>query len=111
MGFIKNRYISRTFIQPHQHDREDNVKIKLNPTQAVVQGKRVVLVEEIAQIIGADSLVYLSVDHARQIAATGQAEGFCTACFSGDYPADIPKHNKKSRFEQGISHMQKEDNP
>lgn len=66
---------------------------------------------EIAQIIGADSLGYLSVYHARQIAAAGQAEDFCTACFSGDYPAGIPKHNKKSRFEQGISHTQKEDNP
>lgn len=39
MGFIKSRYICRTFIQPHQHDREDKVKIKLNPIQAVVQGK------------------------------------------------------------------------
>lgn len=39
MGFIKSRYIGRTIIQPHQHDREDKVKIKLNPIQAVVQGK------------------------------------------------------------------------
>ncbi|MGN0970038.1 MAG: amidophosphoribosyltransferase, partial [Evtepia sp.] len=166
MGFIKNKYIARTFIQPDQSDRESKVKLKLNPIQAVVKDKRVVLVddsivrgttsgqivhllrlagakevhmmssapaflnpcyygvdvdskenliavkysvEEIARHIGADSLGYLSVEHACQIAASGHAQGFCTACFSGDYPAGVPKYDRKSRFEQKLSERQKEE--
>ena len=45
-GFIKNKYIGRTFIQPTQASREDQVRIKLNPVSAVVSGKRVVLVDD-----------------------------------------------------------------
>ena len=46
IGFIKNKYIGRTFIQPTQSDRENKVRIKLNPVSAVVSGKRVVLVDD-----------------------------------------------------------------
>ena len=46
LGFIKNKYIGRTFIQPTQADREDKVKIKLNPIPSVVNGKKIVLVDD-----------------------------------------------------------------
>ncbi len=46
IGFIKNKYIGRTFIQPMQSDRENKVRIKLNPVSATVKGKRVVLVDD-----------------------------------------------------------------
>jgi amidophosphoribosyltransferase len=46
IGFIKNRYIARTFIQPVQSQRADSVRIKLNPIPAVVKGKRVVMVDD-----------------------------------------------------------------
>ena len=46
IGFIKNRYIGRTFIQPGQSSREDHVRIKLNPIAATVRGKRVVLIDD-----------------------------------------------------------------
>ena len=46
IGFIKNRYIGRTFIQPGQMQRQDAVRIKLNAVEAVVKGKRVVLVDD-----------------------------------------------------------------
>ncbi len=46
IGFIKNKYIGRTFIQPTQSDRENKVRIKLNPVSSVVKGKRVVLVDD-----------------------------------------------------------------
>lgn len=57
-------------------------------------------VEEIAKIIGVDSLGYLSVEHLLQIA--DGCEGFCTACFGGDYPTAIPQNGNKDRFEQKI---------
>jgi amidophosphoribosyltransferase len=45
-GFVKNRYIGRSFIQPKQSDRRDAVRIKLNAVSAVVSGKRVVMVDD-----------------------------------------------------------------
>ena len=45
-GFIKNRYIGRTFIQPVQSSREEAVKIKLNPLRATVSGKRVIVIDD-----------------------------------------------------------------
>ncbi len=46
IGLMKNKYIGRTFISPGQDSRENKVKIKLNPVREVVEGKRVVLVDD-----------------------------------------------------------------
>ena len=46
MGFIKNKYIGRTFIAPGQKSREELVRIKLNPIRATIEGKRVVLIDD-----------------------------------------------------------------
>jgi amidophosphoribosyltransferase len=54
-------------------------------------------VEEIAKIIGVDSLGYLNLEHVSLL--TGADTGFCTACFSGAYPTRIPSNGAKNRFE------------
>ncbi len=46
MGIIKNRYIGRTFIQPSQELREQGVKLKLAPVRGMVEGKRVVMIDD-----------------------------------------------------------------
>ena len=46
IGFIKNKYIGRTFIYPEVKSRMDKVKIKLNPIANVVKGKRVILIDD-----------------------------------------------------------------
>ncbi len=46
IGFLKNKYIGRTFIAPSQSQRENDVRIKLNPIASTVNGKRVVLVDD-----------------------------------------------------------------
>ncbi|HET7579933.1 MAG TPA: amidophosphoribosyltransferase [Bacillales bacterium] len=46
LGLIKNRYVARTFIQPSQELREQGVKMKLSPVRGVVEGKRVVMVDD-----------------------------------------------------------------
>ena len=159
IGFIKNKYIGRTFIAPGQESREDRVRIKLNPISDVVRGKRVVMiddsivrgttsarivkllrdagakeihmrvsappfknpcyygtdidsrenliackysVEETAKKIGVDSLGYLSVESVKQIAKGVHGTGYCTACFDGNYPTEIPTEPKKNRFETKI---------
>ena len=157
IGLTKNKYVGRTFIAPTQSERETGVNLKLNPIRSVIEGKRVVLIDdsivrgttcrrtvellrragakevhmrisappfiapcfygtdidsadglianhhtvpEIADLIGADSLGYLSLEHARLL--TGEDSGFCMACFSGDYPTEIPAPGSKSRFERRI---------
>ena len=159
IGLIKNKYIGRTFISPTQELRENEVKIKLNAIRSVVEGKRVVLVDdsivrgttsrrtvmllrdagatevhmrisappfvnpcyygtdidsketliannhtipEIAEIIGADSLGYLSLENVTKL-AVGCKCGFCTACFGGGYPTREPSTAKKDRFAYKIS--------
>lgn len=154
-GFVKNRYIARTFIQPTQNERTNAVRMKLNVIRSVVKDKRIVMVDdsivrgttsarivallkeagarevhvrisappfispcyfgtdidscenliackmsipEIAKAIGADSLGYLSVEGVRSIAEESGCD-FCTGCFTGRYPADIPKVSDKSEFE------------
>ena len=45
-GLIKNRYIDRTFIMPDQGSRESNVREKVNPIKSVIDGSRVVIVDD-----------------------------------------------------------------
>ena len=149
LGLIKNRYVARTFIQPSQHLREQGVKMKLSAVRRVVEGKRVVMiddsivrgttsrrivrilkeagakevhvrissppvrhscfygidtsdrerliaakhtVEEIRQIIGADSLSFLSEEGLIRAVGRTPAQGNCShclACFNGKYPTAI----------------------
>jgi len=46
MGLIRNHYVGRTFIQPQQSIRHFSVKVKLNPVRSILDGKRVVLVDD-----------------------------------------------------------------
>ena len=46
MGLIRNHYVGRTFIQPQQSIRHFGVKVKLNPVRSILNGKRVILVDD-----------------------------------------------------------------
>jgi len=46
LGLIRNHYVGRTFIQPQQSDRDFGVRVKLNPVRPLIEGKRVVLVDD-----------------------------------------------------------------
>jgi amidophosphoribosyltransferase len=154
-GLIKNRYVGRTFIEPDQRLRAQGVQLKFNALREILEGKRVVVVDdsivrgtttppivqmirdagaaevhmritsppiqhpcfygvdmatrgeliaaqrsipEILEHIGADSLGYLSV--AGTIAATNiGADRHCTACFTGEYPGDVPLQFDKFALE------------
>lgn len=157
IGLIKNKYIGRTFISPGQNERMDQVRIKLSPVKNVIEGKRVVLIddsivrgttskrivkllreagakeihmrisappflhpcyygtdidseenliachhsmEEIAEIIGVDSLGYLPLEELNQLV---ESEDYCAACFNGVYPTTIPTDLRKDRFERKLS--------
>jgi amidophosphoribosyltransferase len=46
MGLIKSRYIHRTFIEPEQHIREQGVKLKLAPLKEIINGKRIIIIDD-----------------------------------------------------------------
>jgi amidophosphoribosyltransferase len=88
-GFIKNRYIGRTFITPKQLSREEAVKIKLNPLRATVSGKRVVMIDDsivrgttVTKIIG-----LLRDAGAKEVHVLSSAPKFISPCYFG---TDIP---------------------
>lgn len=46
MGFIRNHYVGRTFIEPDQNIRDFGVRLKLNPARSAIEGKRIVLIDD-----------------------------------------------------------------
>ncbi len=93
MGFIKNRYIGRTFIQDTQAQRVKSVQIKLNPLRSAVNGKRVVLVDDsivrgttIARIVG-----LLRKAGATQVHVRISSPPFLNPCYFG---TDIDSKDK-----------------
>ena len=156
-GFIKNRYVGRTFIEPTDSLRKRGVALKLNVINENILGKRVILIddsivrgnttgqivrllyeagaeevhvrvtcppiahpcfmgvdmgtydeliahqrsiEEIRQHIGAHSLYYLSLEGMRR--AIGYQDGYCEACFTGEYPLPVNWQMVKTGFEKVI---------
>ena len=59
-------------------------------------------VEEIAQIIGVDTLAYLKIEDLAKLTESYQA-GFCSACFSGQYPVDISEAGERIWVEQALT--------
>ena len=57
-------------------------------------------VEEIAKIIGVDTLGYLPLENLRDLCGS---DGYCSACFSGRYPTSIPEDTRKDQFEERLS--------
>ncbi|MDS0524355.1 amidophosphoribosyltransferase [Clostridium sp. SHJSY1] len=155
IGFVKNRYVGRTFISPSQEIREKAVAVKLNPLKVNVNGKRVILIDdsivrgttskhlveslrragakevhflvaspvvkypcyfgidtpyrselvganytvsEIGNMIGADSLGYLTMEGMYK--CFEGKEGFCVGCFSGKYPVATPIETSKDHLER-----------
>ncbi|HVZ83968.1 MAG TPA: amidophosphoribosyltransferase [Terracidiphilus sp.] len=143
LGLIRNHYVGRTFIEPEQRVRDFGVRLKLNPVRNLLEGKRVILIddsiirgttsrkivrmvrgagakevhlriscpptispcfygvdtpskrdliaanhsiEEIRRFIEADSLAYLTLDGLLQSVQSEEKTGYCTACYTGQYP-------------------------
>ena len=59
-------------------------------------------VDEIAKIIGVDSLAYLNLEDVTKLGASGNCTGYCTACFNGKYPTSTPIEIK-NKYENKIS--------
>ena len=89
IGFVKNKYIGRTFIQGNQKQRENSVRIKLNAVKATVQGKRVVLVDDsiVRGTTSARIIKLLRDAGAKEVHFRVSAPPFAYPCYFG---TDIP---------------------
>lgn len=155
IGIVKNRYVGRTFIQPSQELRELGVKMKLSPVRSMIEGKRVIMIDdsivrgttsirivkmlkdagakevhvriaspaiknpcyygidmsttkeliaanysenEICEIIGADSIAYLSEEGMEKAIVKDKTihQGICAACMTGKYP--VKEEEKEFSF-------------
>lgn len=92
-GFIKNKYIARTFIKPTQADREIAVKLKLNVLKSAVEGKRVIMVDDsIVRGTTSGRIVKLLRDAgAKEVHVRISAPPFTWPCFFG---TDIPDRDQ-----------------
>ena len=154
-GIVKNRYVGRTFIEPTQAMRQLGIRLKLNPLRSVIEGKRLVVIDdsivrgntskklvqmlrdagaaevhlrivspevlwpcfygidtdtrdqliaanmdlgEMNAWIGSDSLAFISLAGLRAAVPDARCQGFCDACFTGDYPVEIPSSVAKKSF-------------
>jgi amidophosphoribosyltransferase len=165
LGIIRNHYVGRTFIEPTDQIRHLGVKLKHSANRSILQGKRVVLVddsivrgttsrkivemvrgagaaevhmrisspptthscfygidtpergkllaakhdiEEMARIIGADSLAFISLDGLyRALGRQGRDAanpGYCDACFTGDYA--IPLTDQQDNADRPLTLLQ-----
>ena len=62
--------------------------------------------KKIADMIGADALRHLSVEHLMKI--TSEDRNMCTACFGGKYPTEIPVNGNKNRLERKLKFRMEE---
>ena len=85
VGFVKNKYIGRTFIQPEQKKRENAVSIKLSPIASTVKDKRVILVDDsIVRGTTIRAIVSLLRDAgAREVHVRLSAPPFLYPCYFG----------------------------
>ena len=93
MGFVKNRYVGRTFITPGQHSREQAVRIKLAALRGEVAGKRVVMVDD-SIVRGTTCRQIISLLReagAREVHMRVSAPPFIAPCYFG---TDIPDREK-----------------
>lgn len=85
IGFIKNKYIGRTFIAPDKKSRVNGVKIKLNPISSEIKGKRVVLIDDsIVRGTTSGRIVKLLRDAgAKEVHMRVSAPPFVNPCYYG----------------------------
>ncbi len=63
--------------------------------------------EEMAKLFGADSVGFLPLEDVFKLGESGTCQGYCAACFNGDYPTEKPKETNENKFDYKISEQKK----
>lgn len=104
LGFVKNKYIGRSFIQPTQEMREYAVKIKLNVLKRTVEGKRVIMVDD-SIVRGTTSkriIALLRKSGAKEVHVRSSAPPFRHPCYFG---TDVPSEDQLIATNRTIDEM------
>ncbi len=103
-GFVKNRYIGRTFIQPTQAQREQSVNIKLNVVKSAVRGKRVVMVDDsiVRGTTCANIIRELKEGGAKEVHLMISSPPFMWPCYFG---TDIPSRDVLMAVQYSVEEM------
>lgn len=109
LGLIKNKYTGRTFIQPSQELREQGVKMKLSAVRRVVEGKRVVMIDDsIVRGTTSRRIVNLLRDAgASEVHVRITSPPFKNPCF---YGIDTPDRRELIASEKSIEEIRNEIN-
>ncbi|OGW81724.1 MAG: amidophosphoribosyltransferase [Omnitrophica bacterium RIFCSPLOWO2_12_FULL_44_17] len=105
-GFIRNHYIGRTFINPKKEDRTFKVKIKLNPIQEIVSGKRIIVVDD-SVVRGNTSksrVKLLRKAGAKEVHLRISCPPHISPCF---YGIDFPSREELLAYNQSMEYIRK----
>ncbi len=105
-GFIKNRYVGRTFIQPSQEMRERSVCLKLNPLRDIVGGKRVVMIDDsIVRGTTCRRIVSMMKDAgAKEVHMRVSSPPFLYPCYFG---TDIPSQDLLVSWQRSVEEVRR----
>ena len=100
-AFHKNSYVGRTFIKPGQQSRESSVQVKLNPIRNVVNGKRIVMIDDsIVRGTTSDRIVKMLRDAgATEVHVRISAPPFLWPCYFG---IDVPARDQLIAYNRSI---------
>ena len=104
IGFVKNKYIGRSFIQPTQAMRENAVRIKLNVLKSTVEGKRVIMVDD-SIVRGTTSKRIVNLLRrfgAKEVHVRSSAPPFKHPCYFG---TDVPSSDQLIATNRTIDEM------
>ncbi|WP_417908749.1 amidophosphoribosyltransferase [Candidatus Electronema sp. PJ] len=109
MGMIRNHYVGRTFIQPSQAMRDFSVRVKLNPVRPLIEGKRVIIVEDsiIRGTTGRSRVHALRNAGAKEVHLLVSCPPTIHACYYGiDFPSSKELIAAKISIEAIRDHME-----
>ncbi len=103
-GFVKNGYVGRTFIKPKQKSRENSVQVKLNALKEVVEGKRIIMIDDsIVRGTTSDRIVrMLRMAGATQVHMRIAAPPFLWPCYFG---TDIPAREQLIAYNRSVEQI------
>ncbi len=93
MGYIRNHYVGRTFIEPDQRIRDFGVKIKLNPARSAIEGKKIVLIDDsiVRGTTGRKIIKMLRRCNVKEVHFRISSPPIINSCY---YGIDTPKREK-----------------
>lgn len=103
-AFVKNAYIGRTFIKPKQKTRESSVQVKLNALKEVVNGKRVIMIDDsIVRGTTSDRIVHMLREAgAKEVHMRVSSPPFLWPCYFG---TDVPAREQLIAYNRSVDEI------